>query len=65
MLTKPVTVTAVYGGKSKDQQGNEKLGFQTTFRVNRLDYNINYDPTGAGVAKDVDVAVYVEFVKSK
>ena len=64
-VTKPITVTAVYGGKSKDQQGNEKLGFQTTFRVNRLDYNISYDPTGAGVAKDVDVAVYVEFIKSK
>ena len=64
-VTKPVTVTAVYGGKSKDQQGNEKIGFQTTFKINRLDYNVSYDPTGAGVAKDVDVAVYVEFVKSK
>lgn len=64
-VTKPVTVTAVYGGKAKDQQGNEKLGFQTKFTINRLDYNVKYDPTGAGVAKDVDIAVYVEFVKSK
>ncbi len=64
-VTKPVTVTAVYGGQTKDQQGNEKLGFQTTFKINRLDYNVSYDPTGAGVAKDVDVAVYVEFVKNK
>lgn len=64
-VSKTVSVTAVYGGKSKDQQGNEKLGFQTTFKINRLDYNIKYDPTGAGVAKDVDVAVYVEFVKNK
>ena len=64
-VTKPITVTVVYGGKSKDQQGNEKLGFQTTFKINRLDYNVSYDPTGAGIAKDVDVAVYVEFVKNK
>lgn len=64
-VTKPITVTAVYGGKTKDQRGNDKMGFQTTFKINRLDYNISYDPTGAGVAKDVDVAVYVEFTKSK
>ncbi|MCG2793035.1 MAG: YceI family protein [Weeksellaceae bacterium] len=64
-VTKPVTVTAMYGGKTKDQKGNDKMGFQTMFKINRLDYNLSYDPSGAGVAKDVDVAVYVEFVKSK
>ena len=64
-VTKNVVVTATYGGVTKDQQGNERLGFQTSFKINRLDYNVKYDPTGAGVAKDVDIAVYVEFVKSK
>jgi hypothetical protein len=39
------------------------MGFQTAFKVNRLDYNIKYDPTGAGVAKDVDVNLYFEMVK--
>ena len=64
-VTKPITVTAKYGGKTKDQQGNEKIGFQTIFKINRLDYNVNYDPTGGAVGKNVDISVYVEFNKAK
>lgn len=62
-VTKPVIVTVTYGGTTKDQQGNEKIGIQTSFKVNRLDYGISYDPTGAGVAKDVEITVFAELVK--
>lgn len=62
-VTKPVAVTVTYGGTTKDQQGNEKMGFQTKFKINRLDYGVSYDPTGAGVAKDVEISVYSELVK--
>ena len=60
---KEISVPVTFGGVTKNQQGKEVLGFQTTFKVNRLDYNIKYDPTGAGVAKDVDVNLYFELIK--
>ena len=62
-VTKEISVPVTFGGITKNQQGKEVLGFQTTFKVNRLDYNIKYDPTGAGVAKDVDVNLYFELIK--
>lgn len=62
-VTKEISVPLTYGGITKNQQGKEVLGFQTKFTVNRLDYNIKYDPTGAGIAKDVDVSLYFELVK--
>ncbi|ALR31346.1 hypothetical protein ATE47_12810 [Chryseobacterium sp. IHB B 17019] len=62
-VTKEISVPVTFGGIAKNQQGKEVMGFQTTFKVNRLDYNIKYDPTGAGVAKDVDVNLYFELIK--
>ncbi|SEV89162.1 Polyisoprenoid-binding protein YceI [Chryseobacterium wanjuense] len=62
-VTKDITVPVTFGGITKNQQGKEIMGIQTTFKVNRLDYNIKYDPTGAGVAKDVDVNLYFELIK--
>lgn len=62
-VTKEINFPVTFGGVAKNQQGKEVLGFQTKFTINRLDYNIKYDPTGAGVAKDVDVALYFELIK--
>ena len=62
-VTKEVSIPVTFGGVAKNQQGKEILGFQAKFTVNRLDYNIKYDPTGAGVAKDVEVNLYFEWVK--
>lgn len=61
--TKEISVPVTFGGVAKNQQGKEVLGFQTKFTINRLDYDIKYDPTGAGVAKDVDINLYFELVK--
>lgn len=60
---KEISIPVTFGGIAKNQQGKEVLGFQTKFTVNRLDYGIKYDPTGAGVAKDVVVNLYFEMVK--
>ncbi|KFF08749.1 YceI family protein [Chryseobacterium luteum] len=60
---KEISVPVTFGGVAKNQQGKEVMGFQTKFTVNRLDYGIKYDPTGAGVAKDVEVSLYFELVK--
>lgn len=62
-VTKEISVPATLGGVTKNQQGKEVLGFQSKFTINRLDYNIKYDPTGAGVAKDVEITVYFELIK--
>jgi len=65
-ITKPVTFDLVYGGLLKDDgQGNQKVGFQATATVDRTAFNINYDPTGMGVAKEVKFIVNLEFTKAK
>ncbi|MDR6516779.1 YceI family protein [Chryseobacterium camelliae] len=62
-VVKEVSVPVTFGGITKNQQGKEVMGFQAAFKINRLDYNIKYDPTGAGVAKDVDVNLYFELIR--
>lgn len=62
-VTKDISIPVTFGGIAKNQQGKEIAGLQAKFTVNRLDYNIKYDPTGAGIAKDVEVNAYFELVK--
>lgn len=62
-VSKDISVPLTFGGIAKNQQGKEVAGLQAKFTVNRLDYNIKYDPTGAGVAKDVEVSLFFEMVK--
>lgn len=65
-VTKDVKFNVVFGGTVKDpQSGNTKAGFNATTTINRLDYNIKYDPTGMGVAKDVKITLNLEFVQAK
>lgn len=65
-VTKNVTFDLVYGGLLKDDgQGNQKVGFQATTKIDRTAYNITYDPTGTGVAKEVTFVVNLEFNKTK
>lgn len=65
-ITKPVNFDLVYGGLLKDDgQGNQKVGFQATTTIDRTAFNINYDPTGMGVAKEVKFIVNLEFTKAK
>ncbi|KFF73542.1 hypothetical protein HX13_18960 [Chryseobacterium sp. P1-3] len=62
-VAKEISVPVTFGGIAKNQKGKEVMGFQTKFTINRLDYGIKYDPTGAGVGKDVDVNLYFELQK--
>ena len=64
-VTKEVKFAVTYGGSVKDQQGNEKSGFSAQATINRVDYNIKFDPTGMGVAKEVQIRLNLEFAKSK
>ncbi|WP_129716957.1 YceI family protein [Pedobacter sp. SYP-B3415] len=64
-VTKDVKFDVVFGGKAKDQRGGEKAGFSAVTTINRLDYNIKYDPTGMGVSKDVTIRLNLEFAPAK
>lgn len=63
-VTKNVKFAVVYGGTAKDQMGRVKAGFGATTTINRLDYHINYDPTGDLLAKDVEIKLNLEFIKT-
>lgn len=63
-VTKKVTFDLTYGGKTKDAQGNEVLGFQGKTTIDRMSYNVSYDPTGTMVGKNVDLNVNLEFKKA-
>lgn len=64
-VTKDVKFNVVFGGTHTDDKGVTKAGFAANTTVNRLDYNIKFDPTGMGVAKDVKISLNLEFVKAK
>ncbi|NLY25602.1 MAG: YceI family protein [Bacteroidales bacterium] len=60
-VTKDVTFDVHYGGVVKGEDGTETVGFIAKNRINRLDYNVAYDPDGLGIGKDVTITLYLEF----
>ncbi len=60
-VTKDVTFDVVYGGVVKGEDGSETVGFIAKNTINRLDYNIAYDPDGMGIGKDVSITLFLEF----
>ena len=61
-VTKDVIFDVHYGGSVKSDKG-EKLGMKAKTTIDRFDYNINFDPTAAGVGKDVTIVVHLQFAK--
>lgn len=60
-VTKDVKFDVVYGGTAKGQKGGSVAGFQARTTIDRTAFNINYDPTGAGVAKEIAIQLNLEF----
>lgn len=60
-VTKDVVFDVVYGGQAKGENGTEIIGFTATHKINRLDYNIAFDPDGVGIGKDVFITLFLEF----
>lgn len=48
-------------GQGKDPWGNQRIGWTTRFKVNRMDHGISYMPQG--LSKEVEVFLDVEAVK--
>lgn len=61
-VTKDVIFDVHYGGIAKSEQG-DKLGVKAQTTINRFDYHINFDPAAAGIGKDVDIVVHLQFAK--
>jgi polyisoprenoid-binding protein YceI len=64
-VTKDVTFDVFYGGVVKGQDGGETAGFIAKTTINRLDYNVAYDPDGLGIGKEVMITLYLEFKSAK
>lgn len=60
-VAKDVTFDVKYGGAVKGEDGSEVVGFTAKNKINRLDYNIAFDPDGAGIGKDVFITLFLEF----
>ncbi len=65
--TKPVTLTAEYGGQMVDFYGNNKVGFEIEGKINRKDFGLTWDGiTEAGgvvVSDDVRLILNVQFAQ--
>ena len=61
-VTKEVVFDLKHGGNQKSDKG-EKIGFKATTEIDRFDYNINYDPGAAGIGKEVEITVHLQFAK--
>jgi polyisoprenoid-binding protein YceI len=62
--TKEVTLPVTHLGKAKDPWGNEKLGFETEYTINRKDFGLNWNAAletgGFLVGDDVKVNMSIQ-----
>jgi polyisoprenoid-binding protein YceI len=61
-ITKPVTLDVEYGGTMKDPWGNQKAGFSLNGKINRKDWNLNWNTaleTGGVLVSD-EVRIFCE-----
>lgn len=47
---------------SAEMGGKKRVGVDSAIKLNRYDYNVSYDPTGAAVGKDVAIDLNLEAV---
>jgi polyisoprenoid-binding protein YceI len=66
-VTKPVTLTAEYGGSAVDFYGNHKAGFEVSGKINRKEFGLSWGGiTEAGaivLGDDVKLIANVQFAK--
>lgn len=66
-VTKPVTLDIDFHGVNKDPWGNEKAGFSLTGKINRKDWNLNWNAAletgGVLVSDEVKIIGEVQLAK--
>ncbi len=67
-ITKPVTLEAEFGGIGKDPWGNTKAGFTLSGKINRKDWELNWNAAleagGVLVSEDVKLLGEIQLVKA-
>jgi polyisoprenoid-binding protein YceI len=68
-ITKPVSLDVEFAGIGKDPWGNVKAGFTVTGKINRKDWNLNWNAVlesgGMLVSDEVRVSSEVQFTKQQ
>lgn len=66
-ITKAVVLEGAYNGVTKDAQGKERMGFDASTRINRMDYKVTWNRAleggGAMLGDEVEINITVEAVK--
>jgi polyisoprenoid-binding protein YceI len=66
-ITRPVTLQVEFGGVGTDPYGNQKAGFTVTGKINRTDFNLNWNAAletgGVLVSEEVKLYAEVQLVK--
>jgi len=66
-VTRPVKLDVEFGGIGKDPWGNEKAGFTVTGKINRTDFNLNWNAAletgGVLVSEEVKLLAEIELVR--
>jgi polyisoprenoid-binding protein YceI len=66
-VVRPVKLDVEFGGIGKDPWGNEKAGFTITGKINRTDYNLNWNAAletgGVLVSEEVRLFAEVQLIK--
>ena len=68
-VSKEVTLPVTFLGFAKDPGGNQRASFETSIKLNRKDFGINWnkalDAGGVMLGDDVDVTINLETVQKK
>ena len=68
-VVRPVKLDVEFGGIGKDPWGNEKAGFTITGKINRTDYNLNWNAAletgGVLVSEEVKIYAEVQLIKQR
>ncbi len=66
-ITRPVVLTGEYGGVSKGTDGKERIGFEASTKVNRMDYHVAWNRAVEGgglmLGDEVEINITVEAIK--
>lgn len=66
-VTKEVSLDVEFGGANKDPWGNEKAGFSVSGKINRDEFNLNWNAAlesgGVLVSHEVKIHAELQFVK--
>lgn len=67
-VTKPVTVAVQPGGRARDTQGVERVGYSATAKINRRDFGLNWNQLletgGVLVGDEVTILVELQLVRT-